>query len=398
MRILVSTPTFLPVIGGAELGIHEIYKRVAKHHDVTIITAEPPQALVDNYGALDYTEAAYKVHYLHSKVPRRCPKFLAKRLEAPSAISYLLRLARLSMKGRADVINFHFVRPHGPALIILRRWLHVPVVLSLVGRSDVLRLNPWYRRFFANRIVQNADAVLPISPFYLRGTSARNIQVIPYGVDTTIFTPHRRSNKLRESLGISPNDFMLLSVQRLAPVKRVDVLIRMTAELVVDEPAISLVIIGQGEEDARLRALVAELKLEHHVKLLGYIGGDDLPGYFASSDVFVFHSMFETFGIVFAQAMAAGLPIVAARTSCVPDVVGAENGILFEPFCTSAFCNAVRLLKTNQTLRTAMKEQNRQRATSEFDWDRIAKRYEAVMRDTAKLRRADPHPATPTHT
>jgi glycosyltransferase involved in cell wall biosynthesis len=140
-----------------------------------------------------------------------------------------------------------------------------------------------------------------------------------------------------------------------------------------------LVVVGSGSEGQPLRNLTADLGLQDHVEFTGYISDQDLPAYLASSDIFVFHSLSETFGIVFAQAMAAGLPIVAARTSCVPDVVLDDNGLLFDPFDISGFADSVEAFMDSEARRQLVSGRNRIRAQTEFDWNRIAERYEHLL-------------------
>lgn len=382
MRIIVSTPTFLPAIGGAELGIHEIYSRLAKRHEVMIVTPQLSQAVDKRYGAQDYSEADYEVHHPLSTLERVCPNVVMKVLHRTS-ISYLVALAGMRLRRRVDVVNFHYIEPHGTALIVMQRLMGTPTVLSLVGRSDVLHLLRWPRRIYARLVIACSDAALPISAFYLQGTTSKRMEVVPYGVDTTVFSPFRRSATLRSELGISDDQCLLLSVQRLVPIKRVDVLIRTMAKVIERNKDALLVLVGHGEEEDALRHLAAELGLSRNVKFAGYVSSEDLPVYFASADIFVFHSMLETFGIVFAQAMASGLPIVAADTSCVPDVVHPDNGILVEPFDMNAFCDAVVSLASDPTRRQTIRRRNRTRAEHEFDWDLIAAKYEQILLDVA---------------
>jgi glycosyltransferase involved in cell wall biosynthesis len=371
------------VVGGAEIGIHEIYHRLGRDHDVTILTPPLSPALLATYGADDYVSDRYRVVHIYPMLERRLPALACRALRRTSLL-YVAALASAIRSDRPDVINFHFVRPHGGALIMTQRLHRVPSVLSLVGRLDVMRLLPSPQRIYAKMIVAQADLTLPNSSYYLGTRSAgSNIRVIPYGVDAAQFSPSRRSDALRDSLGLTSEHFALVCVQRLSPVKRVDMLIRAMAEIVPRNPLVTLIIGGQGEEEPRLRELVAELDLTDHVRFAGYISSDDLPAYFASADAFAFHSVLETFGIVFAQAMASGLPIVAARTSCVPDVLTPENGLLVEPFDVEAFADAVLTLARDRHLARQIGAHNRERATREMDWNHIAAQYERALADAA---------------
>jgi glycosyltransferase involved in cell wall biosynthesis len=383
MRIIVSTPIFLPVVGGAELGIHEIYDRLGRAHDVTILTPQLPRELLEGYGARDYSSDNYEVRHIFPAIDRALP-YTARRALKRTSLLYTAELARMIRQERPDVVNFHFIKPHGGALLLIKQLYGVPIALSLVGRSDVMRALSTPKRRYAETVISRADVVLPNSTYYLGSDrDDPRIRVIPYGVDVNEFSPARRNPRLRRELDLTDEHFMLFSVQRLAPVKRVDLLIRTMVEVVSRDPRVVLVIGGKGEEEARLRRLRDELSLQDNVRFAGYIESARLPDYFASSDAFAFHSLIETFGIVFVQAMASGLPIVAANTSCVPDVLTSDNGLLVTPLDTSAFADAVLALAGNRELARRISDRNRVRAIREFDWDLLARQYERAFRDIA---------------
>jgi glycosyltransferase involved in cell wall biosynthesis len=387
MRIVVSTPIFLPVVGGAELGIHEIYRRLGREHDVTIVTPRLPRGLLEEYGAHDYSSDRYSVRHLSPDLDRMLPE-TAMRVLKRTSLLYVAELTRTMRHARPDVINFHFVKPHGSALMWAERLYGVPTVLSLVGRSDVLRLLPGPKRRYAQTVISRADLVLPNSTYYLGADrDDPRVRVIPYGVDIDQFSPARRDTWVRQELGLTDEHFLLFTVQRLAPVKRVDVLIRMMSQVVARDPRVVLLIGGQGNEEAGLRRLRDDLKLKDNVRFAGYIESERLPEYFAAADAFAFHSQVETFGIVFVQAMACGLPIVAANTSCVPDVLTSDNGFLITAFDTNAFAGAVLTLAGDRALAKRIGDNNRRRAVSEFDWDHIAAGYENALREAIDRRK-----------
>lgn len=376
LRIVVSTPTFLPIVGGAELGIHEIYRRIGTEHDVTILRPKPHPRHVSAYGAAMNRGAPYFVHDVPPD-PESSRLGAAGRAVRLTSAPYIRELHRLNA-ARIDVANFHFVRPHGAAVIYARRVLRIPTLLSLVGRPDVLECLGPVRRRMAEHVLRSADALVPISTYCLGDHPSRaRARVIPYGVDVHAFTPDRRSVDLRRGLGITDTDIMLFTVQRLSRVKRVDILLRVTAELARRRTGqrVVLVVGGKGEEHSNLKQLAIDLGITEHVHFTGFIGDTELPAYFASAEAFVFHSMFETFGIVFAQAMATGTPIVAANTSCVSGVVGPNAGSLVEPYDIGAFADAILRITTNRHIHGSLSDGGRLHAEAHFNWDAIADAY-----------------------
>lgn len=383
MHIAVSTPTFFPVVGGAEVGIHEIYRRIGVRHRVTIVTPRHRALAIELYGGAEPTSVPYTVRHTVPWVDRRLhgkPSNALNRTSAP----YMATLGALAVEDRPDVVNFHFVQPHGAALIATRRLWRIPTVLSLIGRTDVITQQSGVRRRLSDAVVRSSNAVLPITEYCTAGPAARGREeVIPYGVDVNAFAPHAREVELRKRLGIRDDDVVVVCVQRLAAVKRVDVLVQVMAALreaeTTESGRVVLLVVGKGPEASALAGLVRELDLEDRVILAGFVAEEDLPRYMASSDIFAFHSMFETFGVVFAQAMACGLPVVAANTSSVSCVVRPETGGLVTPFAVDEFATALRRLAQNPDLRRRIGQQNREEAVRRYDWDVIASRYEEAL-------------------
>jgi glycosyltransferase involved in cell wall biosynthesis len=386
LNILVSTPTFLPVIGGAELGIHEIYSRIGMNHNVTIVTPKVNSRSNDSPSNKDYTKRPYNVIEFVNPLSNVKPGLVKKLLEI-SSIPYIRGIYSSDLRRGYDVANFHFISPHGLAAVWLKKRYRVPVVLSLVGRSDVWSDYSFLQKVYARLSLMNASKVIPITNYCVEGYGSENnkFSVIPYGVDTRNFSPSKRQNSVRKEMGVRANDFLVFSVQRLAPIKRVDVLIRVMARVVKTNPDIVLAIGGQGEEYDNLKNLIEELGLSKNVRLIGYISEVKLPDYYAAADVFALHSISETFGIVFAQAMSSGLPIVSIKSTCIPEVVPNNvSGLLVKPFDIIAFSKAIINLKENKNLYKKISLHNRKRALTEFDWDVIAHRYESVLMKAVK--------------
>jgi glycosyltransferase involved in cell wall biosynthesis len=384
MRIAVVTPTFLPIIGGAELGIHEIYRRIGQRHDVHIVTVSPAERSVREYAAVDYADDAYTVHRAVSVTESLARSFPVRAVKQTS-LPYVLQLRRLHKRLPFDVANLHYIHPYFGAAAYLRQVLDRPVVTSLVARSDVVRLLPAYKRAYAHLVSRQTDIAVANSTYYLRRSGfGRKVEVIPYGVDTQEFSPNLRSADGRCKLGLGPDDVGLLAVQRLAPIKRVDVLLDVLASIAEHRQNVKLIVAGKGSEEASLVQQAAERGLDDNVRFLGYVASADLPSVFACSDIYVSHSMFETFGIVFAQAMAAGLPVVAASTSCVPDVLTSANGHLVRPFDVGGFRDAVEHLADNPAARSEIGRQNRRQAVERLDWDTIAGAYEDVLAEASE--------------
>jgi glycosyltransferase involved in cell wall biosynthesis len=148
------------------------------------------------------------------------------------------------------------------------------------------------------------------------------VRRIYYGVDPQALQPRRDRGQVRRELGLGDDVKLLVCVGRLAPQKDHPTLLAAMQDLPDD--VVLLVVggdpFGRGRE--RLVAQAEELEIDHRTYFLGI--RDDVPDLLAASDLFVLPSLWEGLGLVFLEAMAVGLPVVATRISAVPEVV--EDG------------------------------------------------------------------------
>jgi len=146
------------------------------------------------------------------------------------------------------------------------------------------------------------------------------------GVDTELFRPDRAKPELRQRLlgSHSDSDALLLYVGRLSAEKQIE-RIRPVLDAM---PQARLALVGDGPHRQQLEKVFAGSA----TTFVGYLGGEELAGAYASADAFLFPSSTETLGLVLLEAMAAGCPVVAARRGGIPDIVSdGLNGCLYEP-------------------------------------------------------------------
>ncbi|MDJ0695632.1 glycosyltransferase family 1 protein [Mastigocoleus sp. MO_188.B34] len=164
------------------------------------------------------------------------------------------------------------------------------------------------------------------------------------GVDIEIFHPDRSSGEMRNRLSENnPDSPLLLYVGRLSPEKEIE-RIKPILEAI---PNSRLALVGDGPHRQALESYFADT----NTNFVGYLTGTDLASAFASADAFVFPSRTETLGLVLLEAMAAGCPVVAARSGGIPDIVtDGVNGFLFAPTedDEGAIAATIRLLEQKQ--------------------------------------------------
>lgn len=173
-------------------------------------------------------------------------------------------------------------------------------------------------------------------------------RAIPSGVDTEAIrrrAPDRET--ARERLGYSPEERIVVGVGRLVPVKGFDIAVRALPGLLARIPDARLVLVGDGPERAHLEGLAVALRVRHRLTITGTV--DDIPGLLAAADILVVPSRNEGMGRVLVEAMALGVPVVAAKVGGVASVIEpGRSGELVVPNDHAALASAISLLLKDQ--------------------------------------------------
>jgi glycosyltransferase involved in cell wall biosynthesis len=381
MRILVLTPTFLPMIGGAEIVLLEVYRRLAERHEVCLLTADKGGLSRDLDHLINFRVVRYQDRF---SLMRFRGHRLTGGIVPPFSLSAVSATRRVVADFRPDVLNTHYMTHTGLATILAQRQLGVPSVLSFTGRDAPGPNTPWFWKYYDRWIAHSVSEITFVSDYCrqaIYGPSApkRGI-VIPGGVDLERFNPNLAKSYIRQRIGLPLEVPVLFAMQRLSPEKRVDIVIEAMPHILREHPRAVLVIGGSGKSRPKLVSLVQQLGLEQSVRFTGYIPEADLPLYYAMCDVFVFHSTFETFGVVLAEAMASGKPIVSVRSTAIPEVITeGKTGLLVPPLNPQAMAEKVVYLLDTPSERRQLGHSARAWAEQHFDWNDIAAQYEVVL-------------------
>jgi glycosyltransferase involved in cell wall biosynthesis len=181
--------------------------------------------------------------------------------------------------------------------------------------------------------------------------------------------------RFAEAAGARTGRPTVLSVARMYPRKRLEDLLRAAVILLRRIPEAQVRIVGEGPESMRLRALHRELQLGDSVVLLGEVTRRTLAVEYASAHCFCLPTVQEGFGLVFAEAMAAGLPVVACRAAAVPEIVDdGRTGILVDPRRPDDLAGALETLLTNTRLSEEFGRAAAQRVEA-FGLESVARRF-----------------------
>ena len=356
MKIVHVYKDYYPIVGGIEHHIKALAEgQVRRGHEVSV--------LVTNPGGERDREQLSGVQI-----------WRARRLATVASTPISLALPRLLRSLQPTITHLHFPYPVGEVsqLVTGRGRPYVVTYHSdVVRQASILRLyNPLLRRFLrgASRILPTSDNYVRSSP-YLR-TVADRCTVVPLSVDADRFHGAR---PLVEPAALPT----LLFMGRHRYYKGVDDLLR----ALVDLPA-RLLIGGDGPMRPVWERLARDLNVADRVRFLGYVDAKDLPGLYASADIFVLpaNSRAEAFGKVLLEAMAAGLPCVTTElgtgTSYV--VQHGRTGLVVSPRRPAELAHAIRPLLADGERRREFGRRGRERVTSEFTSAKMAARVEAV--------------------
>jgi glycosyltransferase involved in cell wall biosynthesis len=235
-------------------------------------------------------------------------------------------------------------------------------------------------KYLDRAMVRRADGLLANSHFgaaRLKAAYQRAATVITHGADfaTPADSAIRAVRKQYELDG----KFVLLTVNFLHPRKRLDLLLHAFAELHAQVPNAVALVVGAGPERVALAALSRELQVAEAVHWTGFLPDEDLPAYYAASDVYMHTGKLESFGLSVLEASASGLPVVTVDEGGPREIVAQnETGLLVEA-TAQALANAARDLANDPERRVRMGNAGRQRAAALYSWERGARELLTVV-------------------
>jgi phosphatidylinositol alpha-1,6-mannosyltransferase len=370
-RHLLVTNDFPPKHGGIQSYLWELWRRLPPD-DTTVLTT--------SYAGAPEWDAAqrFRVERVKDKVLLPLPRVVG----AVDALADEVGAAVVMLDPALPIglIGPRLRHPYGVVL----HGAEITVPGRVPGSQAALR-----------RVLRGAKVVISAGGYPLaeaeraagRALPATNV---PPGVDVDRFRPVATAQRhaTRARLGLPPDGLVVLGLSRLVPRKGFDVLLRAAARLRESHPDLVVAIGGGGRDRARLERIANESNAP--VQFLGRVGDDDLPGLFASADVFAmlcrnrwFGLEQEGFGIVFLEAAAAGVPALAGASGGAAEAVedGVTGFVVDPPDELDAATAALRRLVEDAALRQRMGAAARTRAVVQFAYDVLAARLQAALDD-----------------
>jgi len=366
MRVALFTETFLPKVDGIVTRLRHTIDHLQRNGDQVLVIAP-------DGGLTEYKEA--KVYGV-TGFPLPLYPELKMALPRP-AIGYALE------KFQPDII--HVVNPAvlGLSGIFYSKTLNIPLIASYHTHL------PQYLQHYGLGMLEGllwellkgahnqAKLNLCTSTAMMEELTAHGIERVDLwqrGVDTETFHPDLATPQMRSLLSQNhPESPLLLYVGRLSVEKEIERIKPILQAI----PDARLALVGDGPHRQALEKYFAGT----NTYFVGYLMGQELGAAFASADAFIFPSRTETLGLVLLEAMAAGCPVVAARSGGIPDIVtDGVNGYLFEPTADiqGAVTATVRLLQQQQE--RAIIRQNARREAERWGWAAATQQLQSYYR------------------
>lgn len=318
-------------------------------------------------------------------IPHFTVPFSGREKDLSKVLRSLLLFPRVVRDFSPDVIHVHW---RSVSLFAeLERLFHgIPFVTTLhsdgIPRGGLARrLSFWGEYAIA---ISQATREYLVKSF---GLPDDKVVLIHHGVDEEWFSPPTDEQRAcaRLALHVSPTDFVVAYVGRLAQEKRVEDLIKATKTLVPLYPHLRLVIAGSGSLEPEIKEQIRAEGLQDHVKMLGYM---ETKTVLAAPDVLCLPSSGEGFALVAVEAMMMGVPVIRTDVGGARDqIMNGVNGWLYDVGDVSALAGHLRNLLEHPALRRQMADRAHSFAAEHFSASTMAERTIDVYKKAMKIRR-----------
>lgn len=229
---------------------------------------------------------------------------------------------------KIDIIHAHSFFPAGIAAVRFGKRNGIPVIVT-EHSSTILSMNlNKTRKNLLVETVEKSNTFICVSQVLKKAVNrclnfSRDIKVIPNMV-SPLFHP-----LLPPNLNLTQS-FTFISVGNLIASKRFDLTINAFADKFCGKTNFKLIIIGAGEMNSKLQQIVLQRNVAHQVEIMGRLDRIQVARELSKADVFVLPSDYETFGVVYIEALASGIPVIATRNGGADEIINESNGVLVD--------------------------------------------------------------------
>ncbi len=383
LRIAIFSDSVLPVLNGVSVSVDALIAELRNQgHSVHLFAPRYP-------GHRESDPNTYRLRAIETPWTKGFP------------IAYppFLRTLRKFRRHEFDVIHTHTIGILG---FLGLRWAEsheIPIVATYHTLYDRYAhyfpafLPRRYARFkiakHTNFYYNSVDHVITPSDAALRWIRRHSVRkpvtVVPTGAGPRIF--HDRS-EMRQSLGIPPDQKIMLWVGRLAIEKNMEMIFEMAAIAFSNDPGLRLWVVGDGPYRAECQLLARRLDIGDRVRFVGFVPHEDVSRYYSAADIFVFSSVTETQGLVVQEAMTYGLPAVCVGGGgASAGIIDGENGFIVKNEARGFARAVLRVLHDDElyaALSGAATRSVRMHGTTEMG-ERVVAVYRQVIQSKSQL-------------
>src|SRR3989338_952030 len=374
-RILVFTTAYRPMIGGSEMALEEVVRRLP---DIFFDIVTPKHK--SSFNVFE-TGSNSNIHRIGVGAG------ILDKIVFP-VFGFFKAVSLMKNYNYNSVHAYQASYGGGAAWLVKLFSPRLPFILTmqegkkLDEQSAILN---WFREL----IIRKADTITAISTYlkeYVQKISKnKEVFLIPNGVDLKKF--QIPSHKLQADFKFNEKDHTIITVSRLVPKNGLADLIR--AFKILDASHLvrktKLLVIGGGPQREELFKLTEELGLKDRVEFLGSISNEKIYEYLASSSVFVRPSLSEGLGIAFLEAMASGVPIIGTPVGGITDFLkdpsthsGQATGLFCKPGDPKDIADKVKMILSDDELRNRLITNGRKLVEEKYDWNNIAEKFRGI--------------------
>lgn len=369
MKRLILTLEYPPKKGGISTYVYNFAKHLPAEE--VVVCAPPPEIAEKESSDSDNTSSF--------KVVRRKPYWL---LIWPHWIRWVFSVAKIIKQEKIEILHVHHVLPVGYIAFLFKKIFKIPYVVFFHGTDLRIILKNKQKIKKVNLILNSASGIVVNSNFLLDKLSKNfSLKIKPeviYPCPSDNFLEDvdiEKVAKLKSSLGLNGKKIML-SVGRISSEKGHEELLKSIPQLLQTFPNLVWLIVGEGDKKDALISEVQKKGLQSVVRFLGEKSIQDLPCYYALSDIFVLlthttEKNEESFGTVFLEASASRLPMVAGRCGGVPEaVIDGATGYLVDYSDQQKVIEFITHILSNQSVALEMGKKGKEFVQENFTWDK----------------------------
>src|SRR5579863_9701746 len=393
--------------GTHECALHKVEDSCMSANPLAIgITCYPSvggSGIVASQLGSELARMGHQVHFISYEPPfrldRRQPNVFFHRVELNEyrlfkypdyTLPLAVKMVEVADKFKLDILHVHYAVPHATAALLAtqisreqaRRAPHV--ITTLHGTDITLLARDPNLMPIIKYSIESSCGVTAVS----HSLQEETVQVLqtkkPIEVIYNFYrpkSPRKSRTQVRRALKIRADEFLLIHLSNLRPVKRAQDVLRVLAE-VKDQEHVKLLILA-GESFAPFRPLVKKLKIEDRVVVKENVL--DVENYLNAADAGLYASERESFGMGVLETMSFGKPVVATRVGGVSEIIrDGETGFLKRLGDVRSMAKAVRLLAADPKLAECMGQAARLRAEQEFSSQKSVDQYLDLYRRTIR--------------